>query len=236
VNCRKHQLKQLPKFLNQCKCQVTFKNFNYFKSLYKFIINKISGSSESDEEEDVIELSSDRLSNAERLQLLDNVQKRKATSRDKMAGQYNNKKRNKKTHAFVVDEIVTVFIPAIDRGHSDMPRMAAKVIKVIEKPNTTRRYTLATLFGVLDVNYCGRDIEVHCGLLNIDPKALGITTSLRTAAAKASNHSAPLSVTNTSCNCKSDCLKNYCECRKAGQKCTSHCHVQSNSKLCKNKD
>jgi hypothetical protein len=162
------------------------------------------------------------------------IQTRQKKNREKMTNKHCAK-RNKKLIAFEVGEFVTVLIPAVDRGHSDMPRLPAKITKIIEKENTVTRYNLVSVHGVLDVNYCGRDLEKYTGVLRIDPKAMDTQISLHTAAGLASNHTSALTFANVKCNCKTDCKSGHCACFKSLQKCTSHCHSQNAACKCKNK-
>ena len=124
-----------------------------------------------------------------------------------------------------------MFIPEEDRGHSDMPRLAVKIIKIKERDNTPTRYTLASVYGVIDCNYCARDLEPYVGILTIEPSALDKKLCLRSAASLASDHTGTLTA---NCNCKTDCLSNRCACKKANQKCSSHCHslTESKKRLC----
>jgi hypothetical protein len=147
----------------------------------------------------------------------------------------HNRKRNKKLHEFKVNDIVTVAIPQVDRGHSDMPRLPAKIIEIKERDNVPTRYKLATTYGVLDVMYVARDLKVYPGILQIEPAALGRSVSLTSVAALASDHTGTLTA---SCNCMTDCTSNRCACKKANQHCSSHCHSNQTAKkksCCKNK-
>jgi hypothetical protein len=67
---------------------------------------------------------------------------------------------------------VTVIIPSVNRGHSDMPWLPNKITKIIEKENTVTCYILGSVHVILDVNYCGRDLEKYTGFLRIDPKTM----------------------------------------------------------------
>ena len=52
----------------------------------------------------------------------------------------------------------------------------------------------------------------------------------------ASNHTTDLGLSQLMCNCYKNCSTNNCVCKKAKQKCTSHCHSkQTSTKACENK-
>ena len=105
----------------------------------------------------------------------------------KKADKYSQKGK-KKLHKFAVGDVVSVFIQEEDRGHSDMPRLPVKIIKIKERDNIPTLYTVASVYGVIEFNYCTRDLEPY------------------------------------------DCLSSRRVCKKANQKCSSHCHSLTESK------
>ena len=57
-------------------------------------------------------------------------------------------KRNKKTREFNVKDNVSVSIPRIDRGGTDLRRLPGKIVKVSTGIN--RFYTVLTVWGILN--------------------------------------------------------------------------------------
>lgn len=98
-------------------------------------------------------------------------------------------------------------------------------------------YTIASAYGVLNVGYLTKDLEIYNGVINIRDSLISNSPkiSLRQAAALASKHTKDLSLVTRLCNCNKECRTNSCVCFKGGQKCTSHCHSKSKVTFCVNK-
>jgi hypothetical protein len=109
---------------------------------------------EEDEEADVekVEDVVDDKDKIYRTNMLQEVLKRKVISRKKMENQHNFKK-NKKTHNFNINDHVSVFIPSVDRGHSDFPRLPGKITAIKGGKNTHMCYTIALAYGTFNVGY-----------------------------------------------------------------------------------
>ena len=169
-----------------------------------------------------------------RSKFLTQVSKRKADSRDFMSQKHNHKK-NKNIHEFEVDDIISVLIPKVDSGHTDFPRLVGKILSVNNQHASSHpSYEIVCEYGVLDKRYYAKDLELYMGTIKIHNAILNTQISLRAAASKTSDHKEPV---NISCKCaKTQCKNNLCVCVKAGLKCTSHCHAQQTSFVCKNKE
>jgi hypothetical protein len=190
---------------------------------------------EEDEEEDVekVEDVVDDKGKIYRTNMLQEVLKRKVISRKKMENQHNFKK-NKRTHNFNINDHVSVFIPSVDRGHSDFPRLPDKITAIKGGKNTHMCYTIACAYETLNVGYYTKDLEIYNGVVKASNELKQI--SLRQAAAFASSHTKDLAVVTRLCNCNKSCQTNSCVCFKAKKKCTSHCHYKSMVNCCANKD
>jgi hypothetical protein len=134
-------------------------------------------------------------------------------------------KRNKKTREFNVKDNVSVSIPRIDRGGTDLRRLPGKIVKVSTGVN--RFYT-----GIIDV-----EVEDEQGNSIYENKYK--TISLTEAAKLQNAGTGSLEVVNVICNCGTVCYGDgRCKCYKAKQLCTSHCHGKMKGKpmCCKNHD
>ena len=142
----------------------------------------------------------------------------------------HNHKRNKRTREFEIDEFVSVLIPRIDRGGSDLPRLPGQVVRI--SGDKDKFYEVATEYGILDSKYRSSELELYESTVNINKN---ITISLTTAAGKAQIRTAPENSIEkpVSCKCIGKC-DGRCKCRQSKQKCTSHCH-KSASNSCTNK-
>ena len=164
---------------------------------------------------------------------LTQVSKRKADSREYMSQKHNHKK-NKNIHEFEVDDIISVLIPKVDSGHTDFPRLAGRILNISQHASAHASYEIVCAYGVLDKRYYAKDLELFMGTVKIHNSILNTKISLRAAASQTSEHKEPV---NISCKCaKTQCKNNVCVCVKAGLRCTSHCHAQQTSFVCKNKE
>ena len=182
---------------------------------------------------------------SQRSQMCTKLDSRKRISREKMIKMHNNK-RNKQTFDFKVGDIVSVLIPSVDRGHCDNKRLPCIVKEALKKANHIL-YILQCKFGILEQGYLAKEIEMYLGALEmpaIDSFPVNKTTkqheypklSLRSAAAFAAKHTTDLGLSQLMCNCTKNCDTNYCVCKKASQKCTSHCHNKlTSTRICTNK-
>jgi hypothetical protein len=155
-------------------------------------------------------------------------------------------KRNKKTREFNVKDNVSVSIPRIDRGGTDLRRLPGKIVKVSTGVN--RFYTVLTVWGILNDKYRGTSLEPFSGIIDVeveDEQGNSIyenkykTISLTEAAKLQNAGTGSLEVVNVICNCGTVCYGDgRCKCYKAKQLCTSHCHGKMKGKpmCCKNHD
>ena len=151
----------------------------------------------------------------------------------------HDRKRNKITHTFKVGDYVSVQSPRIDRHGTDLPRIAAIVIRLCNQSGTTY-YELQTKFGILDVKYRVDDLEpIYTPIIDLTaeeiPKKL---ISLREATISTNTTSSSTNInTKLSCQCNNSCYKDKrCKCFKNNQVCTSHCHGKSKVNVCCNKE
>jgi transposase InsO family protein len=144
----------------------------------------------------------------------------------------HNRKRNKRTLEFEEGDFVTVLKPRVDRGGSDMPRLPGQIIKKSGEKDIF--YKIATVYGILDVQYRVYDLEIYHGIILEKDINKNITISLREATLK-SNIRTDLPEPIINCNCNGKCTGDgRCKCFKANVKCSSHCHVKSKCKICIN--
>ena len=155
-------------------------------------------------------------------------------------------KRNKTTREFNIKDNVSVSIPRIDRGGTDLRRLPGKIVNVTKGVN--KFYTVLTVWGILNGKYRATSLEPFSGIIDVvveDEKGNSVyeknyTSISLTEAAKLQNASTgSLEVVNKICNCGTVCFKDgRCKCFNAKQLCTSHCHVKMKGKpiCCKNHD
>ena len=75
----------------------------------------------------------------------------------------HNKKRNKRTLEFSVGDKISVRIPRIDRGGTDLPRLPG-----IIRRKANNFYEITTDNGILQDCLRACDLELYHGSLNID--------------------------------------------------------------------
>lgn len=142
----------------------------------------------------------------------------------------HNKKRNKNTVQFKINDLVTVLIPRIDRGGSDLPRLPGKIIKI-----SGEFHQILTKHGILNDQYLASNLEPYHGLLDLmEDKIVVKKISLREAARLVSNRPCDLKEAEISCSCKTKCLTKHCPCRKQELECNSHCHGNVKNLIQKN--
>ncbi len=154
-------------------------------------------------------------------------------NQDKNAARLENKhnhKRNKKTILYSLGDSVSVLIPNIDRGGSDMPRLPGIVCRL-----THDLYEISTKFGILNNCVRASDLEKYHGNVDFDYKLITNKISLRECARKFSNRSEDLGDVEISCNCKTKCDNRRCSCFAKQIKCNSHCHLKTKENFCINK-
>lgn len=141
----------------------------------------------------------------------------------------HNKKRNKRTLEFEIGDKVSVAIPRIDRGGSDLPRLPGVIGR-----SANDYYEIVTEFGILNDCLRADDLELYNGPLNFDYQEVKNKIPLRKAAMLINNRNKDLKDTEISCDCGGNCKNNRCKCFKLSEKCNSHCHLKSESKKCSN--
>lgn len=143
----------------------------------------------------------------------------------------HNKKRNKRTLEFAVGDKVSVLIPRIDRGGSDLPRLPGIIRRV---SNEGEFYEIVTEHGILKDCLRACDLEMYYGLLSFELSAITNKISLREASKKTNKRDRDLTEIEISCQCNGTCSGGKCKCFSLGVKCNSHCHIKSVNKCCKN--
>ena len=121
----------------------------------------------------------------------------------------HNKKRNKRTLEFEIADAVTVLIPRIDRGGSDMPRIPGLVKRVIGDKD--QLYEIECKYGILNEKFRASDLDEYQGLLDFNLGDLENKISLREAARLASNRLIDLAEAQTICKCAGKC-NGRCSC------------------------
>jgi len=136
-------------------------------------------------------------------------------------------RRNKKTREYNVKDPVTVKIPRIDHGGVDFPRLPGIVCKISD--HGEKFYQILTESGILNDNYRASDLEPFSGLVNVELEDIDTykKISLKEAAQLQSAKTGSLINVKAVCNCQGICKSDgRCKCWKAGQPCTSHCHLK----------
>jgi hypothetical protein len=75
-------------------------------------------------------------------------------------------KRNKTTREFIINDNVSVSIPRIDRGGTDLRRLPGKVNKISEGLN--KFYTVLTVWGILKDKYRSTSLEPFSGIVEVN--------------------------------------------------------------------
>jgi hypothetical protein len=145
-------------------------------------------------------------------------------------------KRNKTTREFILNDNVSVSIPRIDRGGTDLRRLPGKVIKISEGLN--KFYTVLTVWGILKDIYRSTRLEPFSGIVEVNLED-SREISLNEAAKLQNASTGSLETVNVICNCGTKCKDDgRCKCAKANKLCTSHCHTKMKGKpvCCLNHD
>ena len=94
---------------------------------------------------------------------------------EKMENKHNHK-RNKKTVTYSVSDSVSVLIPRIDRGGSDLPRIPGVICRI-----SGEFYEICTKFGKLNDCLRADELEKYHGTLDFDYKTVTNKVSMREA-------------------------------------------------------
>ena len=141
---------------------------------------------------------------------------------------------NSKTVIFEAGQSVSVKIPAINHGGTELKRIPCVVIDLIHD-----KYRIVCKYGILNDLYGANDLEKYEGLIDFEFKKINNKVSLTTAAIAASNgrRTKALNEIEVSCACKGKCDDKRCKCFKNDIKCNSHCHGKiEGTHKCTNKD
>jgi hypothetical protein len=172
------------------------------------------------------------LARARARELQDIVNVNQQIAADKMVKKHDNK-RNKRTLQFELHEPVSVLIPRIDRGGTDLRRLPGIVTRITEKGEF---YEITSAYGILNDCYRASDLESYHGVLNFDHKTIINKIALSSAASRAGNRDKHIKQIVVTCNCKlTTCKDARCKCFKNNAKCGSHCHAPSSKSVCCNK-
>ena len=134
---------------------------------------------------------------------------RQGKNADKMIKQHDHR-RNKSTREFKIGDTVSVLIPRIDRGGSDLPRLPSRVLKISGQKDFM--YQIITKYGIIDNYLRICDLEPYHGLVEDKIKD---NITLREAARLAANRVVDLKDAVVSCNCNGPCNEdNRCSCYK----------------------
>lgn len=98
------------------------------------------------------------------IKIRDNVKKKQEKAAESMENKQNHK-RNKRTLEFDLGDAVTVLIPRIDRGGSDLPR-APGIVNEIKLD----LYRVVTKFSILNNCLRASELELYNGVLDFDYK------------------------------------------------------------------
>jgi hypothetical protein len=154
-----------------------------------------------------------------------NVEQGKAA--EKMEKKHD-RKRNKRTLEYALLDHVSVMIPRIDRGGSDLRRLPGIVSRIAGE-----FYEIKTKYGILNDCVRAGELESYHGILDFDPTSIVNKISLTAAANRAGNRDKNVRDIEISCSCKAgSCSNKLCKCFKNNLKCNSHCHGVSNSNCC----
>ena len=170
----------------------------------------------------------------EKIQLKESVYENMRTNADqamkKMKDKHNHK-RNKKTYDYQIDNHVSVKIPNIDHGGTELRRLRCVIVYVHHD-----KYQLACQWGILEDLYGAHHLAIYHGLIEFD-KTIENPISLRSAAIAASNgkRDKPMNEVESNCMANQSQAKN-CKCFNGGLKCNSHCHSKTPTNKFKNKD
>ncbi len=143
----------------------------------------------------------------EKIQLKESVYENMRNNADKAMKKMEDKhnhKRNKKTYDYQIDDHVSVKIPSIDHGGTELRRLPCVIVDV-----KYDKYQLACQWGILEDLYGAQHLELYHGLIEFDSKIIENPISLRSAAIAASNgkRDKPMNEVEVKCNC----MANQCQ-------------------------
>ena len=102
----------------------------------------------------------------EKIQLKESVYENMRTNADqamkKMKDKHNHK-RNKKTYDYQIDDHVSVKIPSIDHGGTELRRLPFVIVDVHHD-----KYQLACQWGILEDLYGAQHLEIYHGLIEFN--------------------------------------------------------------------
>ena len=146
----------------------------------------------------------------------------------------HNYKRSKKTVVSELANNVSIKIPSIDHGGTELRRLPCVIVDVHHD-----KYKLACQWGILEDLYGAQNLEIYHGLIEFNSKTIENPISLRSSAIAASNgkRDKPMNEVEVKCNCMANQSQaKNCKCFNSGLKCNSHCHSKTPTNKCKNKD
>ena len=145
-------------------------------------------------------------------------------------------KRNKRTLEFNCKDPVSIAIPRIDRGGTDLRRIPGVVTR-IAKHNNVEFYEITTAYGILNDCLRASALEDYAGVIDFDPNTIKNKIALTSAAQLAGNRDRHIKQIQVSCNCKTtSCADARCKCYKNKMPCSSHCHGSATAVNCCNKE
>ena len=135
--------------------------------------------------------------------------------------QKNRHKYNRKSVVtFQVGDLISLHVPKIDRGLTDILRVSCKIFKNKKVNGSTVKFQFITYYRVLDVCYGTENSERSTSDVNCPENLLEEPILLATVSNKFNRRVASNSV---SCQSKTECLSKRCACRNNGTDCTTHC-------------
>ncbi len=93
-------------------------------------------------------------------QVLSNLRENADKAAEKMEKKHNNK-RNKKTVVYQVGDSVSVKIPSIDHGGTELRRIPCVVIDLVHE-----KYRLVCPYGILNELFSANELEIYNGLID----------------------------------------------------------------------
>ncbi|CAF0949887.1 unnamed protein product [Brachionus calyciflorus] len=145
----------------------------------------------------------------------------------------HDRKRNKRTVLFKKGDCVSLKIPSIDVGGSELSRLPCIVKEMIHD-----KYQLVCEYGIIESHLRIEELELYSGLLEFEVDKVTEMISIRAAAALAGNRTKAIKEIEVECDCTGKCNTKQCKCIKANLKCNSHCHRKKSvdSKSCLNRN
>ena len=125
------------------------------------------------------------------------VNAKQAKNAEMMSKKHDHKK-NKRTLEFEVGETVSVLIPPIDRGGSQLPRAPGVVCRLVKENDL---YEICTKYGILKDCLRAGDLEPYHGVIDFDFNQVKNKISLREVSTKISCREKDLKDIEVSCQC-----------------------------------